>query len=1271
MRWLLQRTPLLLGLLVLSAPFSVQAISTDKSQYTTAETISVTCTMNFQAYDITSGSNAESIGYYICEGVTEFSESTADGHTYALLELSGGNSCDFKTYGECKNQSYFVAEATFTVSNPSGGSGGPTTISVNKSRYSPDETILVTCSSSSNAFQLYDRTDGTDSLDQNLGGNYCGYPAAQVSFETFGTYAAVELSSGNSCNDKIYSECKNQGFFLSEVSFTVGEAESLGAFLTNKPSITLFSPLKEGGVFSRQISIGYSAEDVDDKGPDKGILGLIGNPVNLYYSKTVYEWFKGTAIGLKDKIVVANDQPASSTYMWDTSLLTPGVFYRFIAEVVDASRQSDEDASEFFTVDFDAPQFTITTDPPATRGENVTIRIESSKELRNAPTVTVTQTGGETVALSLQGDGILFEGVYEIVPQHDGIAKISVTGTDRAGNISSTIVSGGTFGVGIDPPPSPHISFPRDNDVVGTSTTIVKGSARNDTKVILTVNGTDTYMADPDDEGNFSVPDVRLDKVRNRGTNTISVVAQDQHGIVGEAAAVRVKFNSAPTILINEPAEFGLLGGTTPIDVEAIDENGDTLQFTYQVLPADLFDSTSMATSTNNDWLTIAEAIPTPRFQWDAGVVEDGEYVLRVLVDDGIEKVYSEPRKVTVRNTAPFIRFEDGRKTIVRTDSATVIGHATTPSTIFPRPVIGKVEYSIDGGKKWKTVKIDQGTTDARFSVTFSNLKEGTHPLLWRVTDGRKLVGRSSHPIIVDTMLPKPPRILSPKQGAMITSENDTDRVKQGMQIAVSGTAEAGTLITLTIGTSTRTVKTAANSAFVFRDVQIENRGLNTLVMQATDEAGNVSSETRANIVYDNPPAVSILEPKKFRALQGKATVRWRIEDTDADPISAVVLSYRRANGAWQTLPIEKGQDTFAWDVTSFEEGSEYQLQLEASDGIASSTAVSDFSIDRTLPGEPTLVLERSILRDKDTLSAEGTARDALSGVEFVEYAIADANSSEEEREWSTALITRGFLEHSAVFSIKHPVRLGDNTYQLFVRAVDAAGNTSRGISQKFLVDATPPRVGNFSIVKNGTRIPPDKNGVLTSYVESDTVFSISLETDAARSTVHLGNKDFSLSRNIANGLWETTLTPPATGTPVLISAEDEVGNTVFKKQIGSLSPKERGMVEVYAPGGTPEPISGVMISVFRLDQYGRTIPLLDSLLRGTSMVETDKEGEYELALEQGTYELVAQKEGYRTVAHALTLDTPSLVNIAFSTEEISSVRAFIQSIQDYFNYEL
>ncbi len=1260
-------------------PSSAFALSTDYTQYLPEDgmgAVMVTCNdtaNNFAIYNTSAGLNW---GTFDCaSSVFNFSSVSEDDNTYAILEFSSTNSCEDKNYTDCANSNFIVAEVQFTVGSTLGtGPNVSPTFAASKTAYGPGENAHITCSYSRNKLQLYDVTQGLEvpvADGGNMGNFSCTAPPTTVSFQSTldHTYKVIELAPGQSCAGMSVTDCRAQSFARGELSFTVQLAPGI-IRTTHNPTIDIISP-REGAVFSHRGLISYRAADKNDLGnaDERELLGLRSNPVVLYFTDKIAEW-EHTIVETEDKTLIAENQPAAQSYQWHITNLIPGVLYRVVVDAFDKAGVMGESVSESFFVDFDAPEFVVEASPAATRGEPVTLKIIPSKELRGEPTVEVTQQGSTSTMLKLEKKEGFYEGVYEVLSGYDGIARISVSGTDRAGNVGSTMVSGGTFAVGVEPPPQARLTLPRNNEVVSSNAITVSGTAREDTTVILTVNGTTTYETTPQKDGTFSINDVRLRKEVNRGVNTLSVVLRDQAGIVGEPVALQVKYNIPPTVAHNIPAENATLSNTAPLEVSAKDENNDPLLFTYQIIPFADFNPDAAATSTNG-WVTIADAIPASRFSWNTTDVEDGKYMMSATVDDGLEKAYTPPRAITVRNTSPFFRFEDGRKTITSSSTVTIIGRALTPATLLPRPMINKIEYSRDNGATWKDVPLGTGENlpDVRFSVTFSQLAEGTHGVMWRATDDRNLAGRASHPIIVDATAPATPTISVPHAGVIITDEHDMNMVRDGVQPLIVGRAESQSTITLIIGSTTRTAKTSVTGQFSFRDVDIQGRGDYSFSLVAADQAGNRSAAAQGSFVYDNPPKVTILSPKSSRALRGQATVRWSISDPDGDAIASTTLSFKQGSGTFKKLPIDPTQNSFAWDVSGLPQGTGYQLKLEASDGVVVAQDVVDFFVDTAAPSLISLLLSKTILGKTDTLEAKGEAQDALSGVEFVEYALAENGQTPQSTDWFTALITRGFLQKRAHFSITHPTKLSDGKYQLFARAVDAAGNSSVSRVEQVLVDTMPPHIGSFSISTGGMRIAPDQSGVIAAYPMRDVTFEISLEEDTARASVSTEVVHSPLTKNISNGLWEAMVQVPEMETPILISAEDAVHNEVVDTQIGLLKPLARGHVTVARDDGTRDPVPEAQIQVLVLDEgSGNFVPFADRGVAAGGIV-TVSDGTYELALPEGVYRLIARKEGIKTTAQDITLERAGFVNISFTSERLNAFFNFIQDITDYFQY--
>lgn len=1237
-----------------SAAVSSPLFDTDKYSYTPSETIQVTCAFpydSYEVYDTTSGSQSN-LGLFNCSSNVSLTISGQTGHSYSILELEPGATCADQEYAACLGLSAVRGQATFIVSEVGGGSEPVASAGLNKSVYMPTETIHIACEFSPDAFELFDMTPGIDGEPSN-GGNLGVFSCIDNASFTFAavdahSYSIVEIAAGSDCSDQSYAGCVAQSFYRASYPFRVQLTNAIGTSWLYRPALTarITTPTK-GTIFSRNALLDYKATS---------------KSVSLYYSDKLDDWEEGTPIPERDKVLIEKGVSPTGPYTWDTSNLTPGVPYRFII-TTSAERGNILDAvSDPFTVDFLPPQFTVTTNPVITHGEDVSIVVDASEDLKSPPTVLVAQEGmADSVSVTMQGAGSHYEGTYTVLPGHDGIAHIrSVSGMDLAGNEAST-TEVGTFAVGVETPPSPIISSPNNNDLIATSTIDVLGTTRKDTRVTLTVNGKDTYDAKPDAQGTFSIRGIRVDASLDQGINTLRFVATDQTQLMSEPRTVLVRYNTTPQIDTTTPLIDASIDGSAVFDVQASDKNNDLLSYTYQIISARDFDSARSVNVTDSTWTTVADRIQSSRFKWDSTEMENGAYMYRILVSDGIDTVVSHPTRFFVRNTLPYFRFDDGKKTFARGAQVSVVGRVLVPGSASR---ISKIEYSIPGSNKWIPVEFTLDTEYvAHFSVSFTiaNPTEGVFPVLWRVSDDRSQEVQVNHPVVFDMTAPDTVTVTYPREGSVIRDSDDTNTRAKGQQITITGRAEPQTIASLTLDSALpQTIRVGADGRFIFRDVTIGARGTHTIAITTTDVAGNTSSIRTVHFIYDNPPDILFTSPKASRGLNGKTQVAWRVLDKDDDEILNEMLWFRRTSEAWKLLGSHLSDHTFAWDVSAVPEAKNYELKLDAFDGFATTSRVISFAVDHTPPTLVSLSTKKELLGKTDTLYASGTARDALSGVESVEYSLVPVGGK--IIEWFGSLIESGYHSSRALFSIDYPKKLVDGSYSIFARAVDSAGNTSAVEQRNFIVDTLPPHVGPFGLTVQGVREVPDTTGTLYLYPDSKGVFGVSLENDTAHASVIIGEQEFPLAKNIGSGLWEAVVSYNAANTEqLMISAEDRVGNSVSYKNIGSIIPMKRSFVSEIRSDGTRVPHSGAhIVVVVRNDETGEEAPF-DFGTR--SVPVTDGDGAFELYLPSGTYVLKASVPGFSSEVQKVSLAQTGPVTVNLKLTPRSRIGTWIENI--------
>ncbi|MEK7558290.1 MAG: carboxypeptidase-like regulatory domain-containing protein, partial [Patescibacteria group bacterium] len=1020
-----------------------------------------------------------------------------------------------------------------------------------------------------------------------------------------------------------------------------------------RPEVKIISP-KYGSVFSNEGLVSYEATDKNDEtgGVLKKEFGLIPLPVSIFYSDKIAEW-DHTITKDEDKVFIVKDLPAIGSYVWRIKDLIPGALYRIVVDAIDAVGDIGEDVSDFFSVDFTAPTFIVGADPSVTaKLGDVKISIEASKDLVTPPIVKVRQHGGEAVLVKMEGAGQFFEGVYKILAGYDGTATIEVSGSDRAGNRGTTITGGGTFSVGVNPPPAPEIIFPLNKTIATSSEITVRGSAREDSIVTLTVNGVEKYTPTLSRDGQFVIDKVKLKKDSPHGGNVLSAVARDQGGSLSEATIIHVSFNLAPTLSLITPEDNTVLSATTTLLARVTDENGDRVISRFESLPAGAFNKGE------TEWSLLGETI-SGKLIFDTTEISDGAYLIRAVADDGATTKISDFRLVTIKNQLPTIKFDDGRRTYTNKNTASVRGSVIAPD-IPSRPTITRLEYSTNGGKSWITLSAEE-----RFSVPFEKLREGSNETLWRATDSRGFIVRVKYPIIVDTVAPKSPNISFPRSGVILSDADDEDRKKQGLQFTIRGTAEPHSSVAITVAESTYKTQVALDGSWR-QSITISARGSFVIEATAIDPAGNKSLKTSVSIIHDNPPKIAFLNPRDGRGASGITKVSWLLKDPDGDAIKDVVLSYRQGNGEFKILTKTPKENSFNWDTTSLSAGGNYYLRLEASDGVIAVNKTIPIFIDRTAPVLLSLTFSKKTFASRGTLTATGKAGDDMSGVEFIEYRIVpegDTNNNVAELPWLKGTVTGGFLSKNTPFSIQEPLRLSDGTYGVFVRAVDASGNTSKELSEIIIIDGTAPRVGTVALSYRSASISPTAGNFIIP-IDTPLTFLLSLESDTKGASVVIGTTTYKLTKDTATGLWKTDFTLSKIATTTLsVSTVDVLGNKGKDNKVAPFVAIPDGKI-IYFENNKATPVPGAKIEVRVYDPSRKTFVSFGSSSSSYGQFTATADGGYFLALPRGTYQLIISGNGFKQLkTDGITLNEAQFIIRDFTLEKKISLWSMIKAL--------
>lgn len=1113
-----------------------------------------------------------------------------------------------------------------------------------------------------------------------------------------GNYIIMEHQSGdNDCYRNIeptepytlkFEECRDSPEFINEFNFTVNtrppsgggggeepildeELAPVGHSVTSyAPEVNIFSIFK-GALFFNDLNIDYRVIDNNDNGNEKSSQGLIDNPVSIFYSDKITNWYDNF-LGSSNKIEIAKNQPKEGKYKWNVKDLIPGVLYKVIVEAIDLAGMWGQGVSEYFGVDFTEPVFTVKVNPPAVKSGDVSIIIDSSEDLSKIPEVKVIQYGGEEVSIVMKGEKSHYEGVYKVISGFDGTAIIKIKGEDNAGNTGEVIISGGTFSVGMNPPPKPKLNNYKEKLVTNEGFVNVSGSIRIDTEAVLNVNGIQISKVKPDEKGNFSFDKIVLDKKKNKGINYINIYARDPLGAMSEGVLIEVKYNIPPTVKILKPITKDIVSNISNIEVEGGDENADTLFYTYQIISSANFNNKV------DKWINISERDPSSSFPWNTTEVEDGSYVLRVVAYDGEVESIGETVLVTIKNVLPYFRFEDGRNTITNQSNINIKGKVLTSTNISPRPDIVSVAYSMDQGNTWTPVKItnDGGSYQKKFSVEFTNLKEGIYPILWRTKDSRGFIGKIVHSIIVDKTAPKIPKITNPKlisNSVIVNDSNDENPNKTGIQISINGMTEANSTVTLSYNNKVIKTKALPTGIYSFTNVTFDTKGKYDLKIFVEDLALNKSENLNFSIIYNNLPTIIFLNPKAFRGLSGKANISWIIKDIDGDAISNVLVSYRNKNTdtVFKNL-VTNGQaiGDYNWNTNILPESDNYELKITVSDTYSTTSQTISFAIDRTPPILTSFIFNKNQINEKNkevSFICSGSMTDNLSGVEFVEYQIQDSDGK--VGPWYKGLITEGFLKNKGIFSISHPVIALDGDYKVFARAVDSSGNVSEPLSLSLSVDKSSPRIGGFFVEKDGTNILPDETGRIVVYKNSIFSFNISLEEDTESADLIIDNKSFKLEKDLKSQLWRTDISlDEEKVSKLFINAKDNSGNVTASKEIGEIQSSLRGFISIVNDNKTRNLLVGATLQVLKLNKNTNQYEdYIDSSNNEVNAIISNQSGEYDLVLPEGSYQFIIKEPNIKTLKYKYESKRSSIINLNFDVYPVSSFMKLINSFLEIF----
>ncbi|WP_175429714.1 Ig-like domain-containing protein [Azospirillum argentinense] len=668
---------------------------------------------------------------------------------------------------------------------------------------------------------------------------------------------------------------------------------------------------------------------------------------------------------------------------------------------------------------------TLTIDTTAPNVPTVTTALSNS----TTPTLTGAAETGSTVTVTIGGatytttatNGSWSLNLATATPtagtlrlNANGSNPVSATATDAAGNTSTA----GTQTLTIDTtlPDAPTVT----SAALSNSTTpTLTGTAEANATVTVTVGGA-TYTTTASGTGAWSVnlatatPTSGSLSLNPNGTNAVSATATDASGNVSapgtQTLTVDTTAPTAPTV------STALSNSTTPTLTGAA-ETGSTVTVTVG-------GATYTTTATNGSWsLNLATATPT---SGSLSLNANGSNPVSATATDAAGNT-SAPgtQSLTIDTTAPNAPTVTSA-TLTNSATPTLTGTAETGSTVTV--TIGGATYTTTATNGSWSLNLATATPT---SGTLSLNANGTNAVSATATDAAGNTSTAgTQTLTIDTTLPDAPTVTS---AALSNSTTPT----------LTGTAEAGSTVTVTIGGATYTT-TATNGTWSLNlatatptagSLSLNPNGTNPVAATATDASGNVSAPGTQTLTIDTtlpdaPTVTTALTNSTTPTLTGTAEANATVTVTVG---GATYTTTASGTGAWS---LDLATATPTAGSLSLDPNGANPVAATATDaaGNVSSPATHTLTVDTTPP-------TASVLFDDDSIDAieQSSTAFTISGGE------AGAAFT-----WTITSAGGGQVSGSGVMS--GPTAqvggldlsgLGDGTLTLTLALTDPAGNAS------------------------------------------------------------------------------------------------------------------------------------------------------------------------------------------------------------------------------------
>ncbi|HCR0384567.1 TPA: Ig-like domain-containing protein [Enterobacter kobei] len=713
----------------------------------------------------------------------------------------------------------------------------------------------------------------------------------------------------------------------------------------------------------------------------------------------------------------------------------------------------------------------------------------SSAQFASGTQVTVT-LNGKTYTATIQSDGTWTTTVpaADVGALADGARyQVSVSAQDSAGNSASA-----THDISVDTTaPVVSIATLSGDDVLNAAEAqqplTVHGASSAEAGQIVTVTlGGKTYTATVANDGTWTldVPAADLAAL-SQGALTVTASVNDKAGNSGQTTHTLTVDTVAPTVTISTVADDDIVNNAEQLAGQTI--SGTTTAEQGQTVTVSFNGHSYQATvGADGSWSVF---VPGRDFLG----LSDGQYAITATVSDKAGNPGSATHDVTLNGDVPTITIN----TFAEDDIVSAAEHGTplVISGTTDAPAGQTVTITLNGKTYTATVQND-GTW--RYTVGSADVTAladgGSYVINAQVSNTIGNSGSDNHSVTVD--------LTAPSMGISIDSlQNDTglsasDFITNDAQVVVNGslTAQLGNnekaQISLDGGTTWIDL-TVTGTTWRYTDGRTLTDGTYQYQVRVIDNAGNVGSTDSQDVVIDlTKPAATTITVDSVSQDTGLSDSDFITSDNQISlkgTLGAALGSGDHAQISldggltWTDVSVSGLSWTYVDGRTLADGDYNYQLRVIDDAGNISATTSQVVTIDTVAPdASKTIAIDRisddtglsssDFITNDTSLTLHGSLGATLADGEYAQISI-DGGVT-----WQNVIVTGNSWYYVDSRT------LGNQTYDYYVRVVDAAGNVGASAHQQVTVDTVAPDAAITVTVDNITVDTGfDNNDFLTS----------------------------------------------------------------------------------------------------------------------------------------------------------------------------------------------